>query len=364
MEKSVEIPLYLDIVSKLKAEIESGRYRKQFPSEAQLVRRYKVSRQTIIRVMAELARAGLIERYRGSGTVVSRKVNLTLGRIGLVLPWLSSAPFYDAIAGVCREEGYTLLYRSIHHPCGFSIEERLREAQQLAADFADARVSGLILQPVQDLAEAEDVNREIVEAFQAKQIPVVLIDHDICFLPQRSRFDVVAADNIHAGYLIGRHLIAQGAHNIAFLMHPNWAPTVHGRLNGVAAAVLEAGLEWSARKNVLDAEPDDVKGIARAVRARRPDAIVCGNDIEAARLLKTLKTLRIRVPDRIMVTGIDDEPFASLVTPSLTTVRQDFEQIAEVAARRLFERIRTPNADPVNILLQTKLIVRESTGKK
>lgn len=356
------MPLYLDIARKLKSEIDAGKYRKRFPSETQLVKRYRVSRQTVIRVMAELARAGLIERHQGSGTVVSRKVKLTLGRIGLVLPWASSEPFYDAIQKVCRAEGYTLIHRSINHPQGIPLDERLKEVKQLAAEFADEMVAGVVLQPMQNLAEAEAVNREIVGAFQEKNIPIVLIDHDICFPPERSGFDVVAVDNIRAGYLIGRHLIAQGAKNIVFLNHRNWAPTVMDRLYGVSSAALEAGLRWSARKNVLNCEPGEVKGIARAVKTLRPDAIVCGNDIEAAQLLKTLKTLRIGVPGRIMVTGIDDAPFASLVTPSLTTVRQDLAQIAAAAARRLFERIRTPNAAPVSILLPTKLIVRESTG--
>ena len=68
------MPLYMTIFETLKGDIEQGRYTRVFPSEAQLVKRFKASRQTVIRVMSELVKAGLVERHRGSGTVVSRRV--------------------------------------------------------------------------------------------------------------------------------------------------------------------------------------------------------------------------------------------------------------------------------------------------
>ena len=48
------VPLYRTIVEALRDEIMEGRYQKAFPSEAQLVRRFAVGRQTVIRAMGEL----------------------------------------------------------------------------------------------------------------------------------------------------------------------------------------------------------------------------------------------------------------------------------------------------------------------
>ena len=47
-------------------------------------------------------------------------------------------------------------------------------------------------------------------------------------------------------------------------------------------AVAEAGFGWRPERNVILCRPDDEKGIARAIRAFRVDAIACGNDIKAA----------------------------------------------------------------------------------
>ena len=358
---AMAVPLHRAIFETLRNDIREGRYLKSFPSESQLVRRFDASRQTVIRAMGELVKEGLVERRRGSGTVVSRRVRQTLGHIGLILPLLSSSPFTAAFAEVCKEEGYTLMFRNLVGKDCLSFETLAKEAFAIAREFAAAKVLGVLMQPVQNIAGFERFNREMLATFSKRRIPVVLVDHDAFFPPARSGCDVVCMDNFHAGYAIGRHLVERGARKVAFLMHGDWAPSVMERLHGVSSAVIEAGLGWKPAKNVIACRADDGKSIARALRTFRADAIDCGNDIEAALLLKTLKGLGISVPDEIRVTGVDDAQHAALLSPSLTTVRQDFAQIARIAANRLAWRIHNPDEPPVTIQIRGELIVREST---
>lgn len=356
---------YSNIVKTLKTDIEAGRYVSAFPSEAQLVKRFSVSRQTIVRVMNELKEAGLVERRRGSGTFVSRKQRQALGTIGLVLPWFVSSPFVRAMSNACRKEGYTLLFRDISEAKCLSAAERAREACDMAHEFASAKVAGVLMQPLQNFDKAAEISRELINAFRVRGIPVVLVDHDAGGMTEKgSGCDVIGVDNFRVGYEVGRHLAAQGAKRIVFLMHADWAPTVTERMHGVAAAAIDAGLSWRANRNVVFCKADDAKGIARALRTFRADAIACGNDVEAARLLKTLRALRISVPKRILVTGVDDAAYAAILSPSLTSVAQPFDEIARAAAERLFWRIRHPKDSPASILLPTKLIVRESTTRQ
>ena len=355
-------PLYRIIVEALREEIMEGRYYKTFPSEAQLVRRFAVGRQTVVRAMVELVNEGLVERRRGSGTVVSRRIRQKLGTVGLIMPNLVSSPFTAAIAAVCRDVGFSLMFKElvdVHHLA--ALEKRAKGAFALAMELANAEVTGVLMEPVHNVAGFERINREMLVAFKKRRIPLVLVDHDICFPPERSGCDVVSMDNFHAGYAIGRHLVERGAKKIAFLMHEDWAPSVKERLHGLSMAVSEAGFGWEPRRNVISCRPDDEKGIARAIRVLRVDAIACGNDIEAARLLKTLGRLGVSVPGEIRVTGIDDAQHAALMSPALTTVRQDFAQIAKIAAERLIWRIRNPEEPPVTIQTHGELIVREST---
>jgi LacI family transcriptional regulator len=60
------------ISRQLTHEITAGKYAKtgRLPSEAQLVKRFNVSRPTVGRAMRELHEQGLIERRTGSGTYI------------------------------------------------------------------------------------------------------------------------------------------------------------------------------------------------------------------------------------------------------------------------------------------------------
>lgn len=73
-------------------------------------------------------------------------------------------------------------------------------------------------------------------------------------------------DNFKAGFLLGRHLIANGARHIVFLMPPHSASTNIRRMLGLAGAAIEAGLDWS-RDNIV------YTAIAALLeRIRHPDA--------------------------------------------------------------------------------------------
>ena len=364
-KKNVPRPLYQAIFDALRAEIEQGCYQKDFPSESQLVRRFAASRQTVIQAMRELVKAGFVERRRGSGTVVSRRIRQALGRVGLVILNLEPSPFATVFAEVCKEEGYSLMYRDVavdvtgQNRTPFKI--RAKAVRSLALEFVEAKVLGVLMQPVQCVADAEQINREILAVFEEQGVPVVLVDHDICFPPARSGCDIVCMDNFHAGYSVGRHLLERGAKRVALLTRRNVAPSVTERAQGLSSAVVEAGLGWNPDTNVIDCRADDEKSIADFLHTFRPDAIACANDVDALRLLKALDTLGYSVPGDVRVTGIDDMPNAALASPALTTVRQDFAQIAKIAATRLVWRIQNPDEPPVSIHTHGELIVREST---
>ena len=70
------------------------------------------------------------------------------------------------------------------------------------------------------------------------------------------------------------------------------------------------------------------------------------------------------MPEEIRVTGIDDAQHAALLTPALTTVRQDFTQIAKIAAERLIWRIRNPEEPSVTIQTHGDLIDRTTARFK
>src|SRR5256885_13980659 len=70
---TADLPQYAQIKRRLIAEIRGGQWAVggTFPSEAQLVARYKVSRSTLVRSLQELVRDGYLYRRQGQGTFVA-----------------------------------------------------------------------------------------------------------------------------------------------------------------------------------------------------------------------------------------------------------------------------------------------------
>ena len=357
---------YKVVAKSLENDIRAGKYAgRSLPSEAQLVRQFGVGRKTVQRAILELQHLGLVVRRQGKGTFLSNLGKRTTGLLGLLIPDASSATIFQSfsreIARVGQNAGYTFLFGEAAVGDADSVALQTRK---FARDFAARHVEGVIFRPLVDEGY-EKVNLEIAGIFKKVGIPLVLIDSDIVSSPKRSEFDIVGINNIVAGQRIADHLFGLGRRRIAFLMDASplgFSVNLRSRLFGLAGAVVSAGVEWNA-KHVLTVRADDVAGIRRSIcRRYRPDAIVCANDAVAIRLMQTLSFLGKRVPEDIAVVGCDGIDSSRLSVPSLTTIHQPVEQIAEQAFRALMSRIRnTTGGNPREILLDAPLVARSST---
>ena len=93
-----------------------------------------------------------------------------------------------------------------------------------------------------------------------------------------------------------------------------------------------------------------------------PDGVLCANDFTAAHLLRTLNGLNVSVPADLRMAGIDDVKYASLVSVPLTTIHQPCAEIGAIAIGTMLERLRTPALPARDILLNFRLVVRDSCG--
>ena len=346
----------------LKSEILSGKYShtRRFPSETALARRFEVSRSLITQVVGELERFGMVKRRQGSGTFVSN--NATSRKIGLIVPGVACTDFFQPIVSeinqLARQEDYTLLFAEV-----FSMDrdERIHQVRELAADFIKKRVAGVIYEPLAEPG-GKDANEHILRVFKRARIPVVLIDCDIVPFPQRSEYDVVGVNDVEAGAKIAEHLLSVGARKIHFLICKLCPTTYNNRLYGAEAALIKAGR--FKKGSVLYAEASDLAALKRHIRKYgRPDAFVCSNDAIAAEFKQTLEKAGLSVPKDVLLTGFADLPIAALMSPPLTTIRQERDQLGGRAFKRLLERIANPTLPANEIFFPAPLVARESTKK-
>jgi LacI family transcriptional regulator len=68
------------------------------------------------------------------------------------------------------------------------------------------------------------------------------------------------------------------------------------------------------------------------------------------------------VPEDIALVGFDDMPWLSEFSPPLTAVAQPSYELGQEAINLLLRRIAQPTAPARTVILQTRLIIRQSCG--
>src|SRR5215216_6010192 len=78
---NLELPKYEQVKRSLIADIELGRWSPgaSIPSEAQLLKRFSVSRPTLVRSLQDLVRDGYLFRRQGKGTFVAERADTQAG---------------------------------------------------------------------------------------------------------------------------------------------------------------------------------------------------------------------------------------------------------------------------------------------
>ena len=95
---------------------------------------------------------------------------------------------------------------------------------------------------------------------------------------------------------------------------------------------------------------------------REVTAIFAANDEMALGAMRAMFEAGREVPRDVSIIGFDDVPYARYLTPPLTTVRQDFEEIGERSVEMLLDAIRGAGDTRVRAGITLELVVRESTG--
>ena len=103
----------------------------------------------------------------------------------------------------------------------------------------------------------------------------------------------------------------------------------------------------------------------RLIRSGAPfSAIVTSGDTLAVGAIQALKASGLRVPEDVAVCGFDDIELSSLISPTLTTVRQPRNLIGRRSMEKILDCI-SGNGKRANeqIVLDYEIVIRQSSGK-
>jgi GntR family transcriptional regulator, arabinose operon transcriptional repressor len=359
-------PKYQQVLNSIEEDILSGRYSpgQKLPSEKALLEQFQTSRITVVRALRELQHKGLVQRRAGSGTYVAEitatKTNLLFGSL---IPDLEDAeifgPICQGIAEYLQSHKHALLWGNIApRP-----KEKETQTLELCRQFITQKVPGVFFAPLDLTATNDQTNQAVVSLLEKAGIPIVLLDRGFLPYPERSSHDLVSIDHRYAGYLATNQLLKLGCRRIAFVASRHASQTTEPRLAGYRDALFRAGLPFES--SLLQAlGSDDSHEIAQLMEKQKPDAIVCVDDRTAGHVMQSLIGLNYQIPQDVKIVGFDDVQYANLLPVPLTTIHQPCHDIGVAAAAAMLERLSSPNIPAREILLNCRLVVRDSCGAR
>jgi LacI family transcriptional regulator len=269
--------------------------------------------------------------------------------IGMVVPDLASLlfpPILEGVEATLLKEGYmTIVANSAND------SSRLR---RILSGMIERQVDGLIL-------ATATLREPALDDSLGARVPVVLINRT----DESGRVPAVLNDDIRGIGLAVQHLAALGHRHIAHIAGPQSLSTGAMRRRGFNLALGELGLA-AAQPPIVEAEVftrEAGRSACLRLTAKHPHitAIVAANDLIALGCYDAFAEHGISCPGEISVVGFNDAPFVDMVSPPLTTVRIDQQQMGVEAARLLLARMNGQET-AADVLLRPGLIQRRSTA--
>ncbi|WP_240644080.1 LacI family DNA-binding transcriptional regulator [Antribacter gilvus] len=171
--------------------------------------------------------------------------------------------------------------------------------------------------------------------------------------------DSVDPDLVEAASLLARHLVVMGRSRPVLVGFDRFA----GGEDVMVAALTGAGVR-PAVPSIRGARDraDGVTAAGRLLSGPPVDAIVCGSDEVAMGVLSALASAGTRIPDDVVVTGMDNIEDGVFATPSLTTIDPLPRRLARAVIDLLADRLGSnAPAEARHVLAPVELVRREST---
>jgi DNA-binding LacI/PurR family transcriptional regulator len=161
------------------------------------------------------------------------------------------------------------------------------------------------------------------------------------------------------------HLLGHGHTQIAFIGYPD-SSDHQERYQAYCAVLREHGIEPDPRCYAELADYTALAGAQAFARIRatgvHPSALFAAYDVAALGAMQTCAAVGLRIPEDLAIIGFDDDSESRFSSPPLTSVRQRWDVLGEVAATHGLA-VRAGHAQNAGILrVPTQLVIRESCG--
>lgn len=233
--------------------------------------------------------------------------------LGVMLPTLANPVFAQCLQGIAQEaetRGYAIVLTTTE----YSPEREAAAAERLL----NAGVEGLIL------VVSNPATSQVLQRTQQTKLPYVLAYN------QAQEHPCISVDNHGAIFQLIERLHAAGHQRIGMVTGQLHASDraqqrCKGYVEGMQAQHLSPLPVWELpfAEQALEHLQRDL------MKATRPTALVCSNDVIAIRSIRAATLAGLRVPQDLCVVGFDGIGLGRDLTPSLASITQPNEAIGQ-----------------------------------
>ncbi|ADL08468.1 LacI family DNA-binding transcriptional regulator [Thermosediminibacter oceani] len=303
----------------------------------------EATRQKIKKIAEELnytpnsiARGLVMKKTNTVGLVVSE----------IIKPGVYHPFFLEVLSGIkaaLHKSGYDIIL--------FTVDPESQGKTSYERLCKERKVDGTIVQGLK-------LSDPYIEQIKSTDIPTVLIDIPIL----TERVGYVSSDNVKGAFDAVNYLVQIGHSEIGFINGHKDAAVSIERLEGYRKALEHHGIPYDERyvaygDYTQQSGAEAFKELLREIP--QITAVFCASDLMAVGALKAAGEMGKKVPGEISIVGFDDIELATIITPNLTTIRQEKYRIGYKAAELLLSIIR--GEKPRHVVVPHRLVVRQST---
>ncbi|MGL5124825.1 MAG: LacI family DNA-binding transcriptional regulator [Fusobacteriaceae bacterium] len=251
--------------------------------------------------------------------------------------------YVEIILDKIKDKNYDLII--------FSIDSNLKDKKKYIDICSERQVEGAIFIGLEDTDENTELLRNI-------DIPTVILEKRV----SGKNISYIGSDNEYGINSILDYLLELGHENIGFIKGPDFIECSKDRFNTFYKRMNSLNLykeKFVKSGNFrLESGYESTKDLLNSKDI--PTAIIASSDLMAIGAMKAIKEKGLKIPEDISLVGYDGFDIGSFLSPSLTTVLQDFKSMGEKAVEILFSMIVNKEKS-INMVFKPKLIKREST---
>lgn len=275
--------------------------------------------------------------------------------VGVIVPRTNSNFFSSVIQNieeVLNKEGYNIIITQ-------SNESYKKECNNIDT-LLFTQVDGIIASMAN-----ETIQLDYFEKIKSKGIPLILFDRGENDL----NVDYIGINDYDSSHMIVKHLVEQGCKRIAHIGGYKHTRIFNNRIRGYVDAIKQYNLPLDSElliESSLTTEDGRDKMTQLLSLKNRPDAVYIAGDYAALGALQVLNEHNINVPKDMALVGFGNEPFTSMVTPTMSSIDQHSAEIGKQAAFTFLERVKEPFVKQTlnKVILNAQLIIRDSSNMK